>query len=1073
MQIIVLGMHRSGTSAITRLVNMMGAYIGPENLIGQPALDNLKGFWERHDVRTLNDKILKALGGNWCHYVEPDIEKLSDSDLEIFKKLAKTIVFNLDTHRPWVLKDPRLCLLFPFWRTLLEVPICLIVYRPPLDVAFSIKRRNQFPLSVGIALWEFYQRHALMASEGLPRILVRYADLIKDPVMETTRLYTALEDFGARGLRLPSEREIRAFIDSALQHECADIEAYYERLNAQQQELVRRFENGTVLNTSNTTAELSANAHELLVIATDLDTARVDLDTTRADLDTTRADLDTARADLNTARADNLSSIALVLKEKDERNSIELNQLKLTQSNLEDRLHYLEHREVELTRWINALLSSVSWKITAPLRAIVNLANWLTLRKNDVKDAYKKGGTLNIVTHTWSYFSTRLFGTKPVRHPTLQHNSTIIELPNNLQSLPLHLLGNNITPQTVSQVISAQLDIVCFANIEWSARYQRPQHLMSQFAKNGYRVFYIIASKHPPANVNYMIDEVAKNIYEICLHVGFIQNFYDEMMEHQNQFDFLNSLAKLIEDYRIKTALLVVHLPYWTPLALELRNRYGWKILYDCMDEWIDFPNIGKALIEQEEILVRQSNLVTVTASLLYDKWSPVARHCVLIRNAVDYKFFREHCSPNPLLDDMARPIIGYYGALAEWVDFELLSFLAKARPNWNLVLIGDVFVNDIAGLDKMQNVFLLGRRPYTDMPRFLYHFDVCLIPFKLNNVTHAVDPVKFYEFVSAGKPIVSVPLKELKIYDDYIYFANQPEDFLRQIEISLVENDFDSFNKRIELAKQNDWSNRFDTVLSSIDELYKRASFIIVTYNNCNLTHLCVESIFRNTTYPNYEVILVDNASSDDTRNYLRYLSRTSDRIKVILNDKNFGFAKANNQGLKIATGEFLVLLNNDTVVPRGWFDPLLRHLENPTIGLVGPVTNFVGNEAKIDIDYQTLDEMEFFADRYTSTHAGKTFDIMVLAMFCVAMRRNVFEDIGFLDEKFGIGMFEDDDYSNRIREKGLRVVCAEDAFVHHFGQAAFKQLIESGEYQKIWATNQAYYEEKWGKWKPHAHRN
>ncbi|MGB5065058.1 MAG: hypothetical protein WBQ37_15070, partial [Candidatus Competibacter sp.] len=700
MQIIVLGMHRSGTSAITRLVNMMGAYIGPENLIGQPALDNLKGFWERYDVRTLNDDILKMLGGNWNHYVEPNFERLSDSELERFKKLAKTIVFNLDTHRPWVLKDPRLCLLFPFWRTLLEIPICLVVYRPPLDVAFSIKRRDQFPLSVGIALWEFYQRHALVASEGLPRILVRYVDLIKHPVMETTRLYTALEDFGVRGLRLPSEREIRAFIDSTLQHECTDIEAHYERLNVQQQELVRYFENGTVLNTNNIniTAELSANAHELLVIATDLDTTRADLDTTRADLDTTRADLDTARADLDTARADldtaradNLSFIAL--EEKDKRNLIELKQLKLTQSNLEDRLHYLECREVELTRWISALLSSVSWKITAPLRAGANFTNWLVLRKYDVKDAYKKGGILNIVGHAWSYFYTRLFGTTLAKHPILQHNSTIIDLSNDSQSKNSQPLDSNITSQTVSQVISAQLDVVCFANIEWSARYQRPQHLMSQFAKNGYRVFYIIASKHPPANVAYMIDKVAENIYEICLHVGSIQNFYNEMMERQNQFDFLSSLAKLIKDHRIKTALSVVHLPYWTPLALELRDRYGWKILYDCMDEWIDFPNIGKALIEQEEILVRQSDLVTVTASLLYDKWSPVARHCVLIRNAVDYKFFREHCSPNSLLDDMARPIIGYYGALAEWVDFELLSFLAEARPNWNFVLIGDVFV--------------------------------------------------------------------------------------------------------------------------------------------------------------------------------------------------------------------------------------------------------------------------------------------------------------------------------------------------------------------------------------------
>jgi GT2 family glycosyltransferase len=172
------------------------------------------------------------------------------------------------------------------------------------------------------------------------------------------------------------------------------------------------------------------------------------------------------------------------------------------------------------------------------------------------------------------------------------------------------------------------------------------------------------------------------------------------------------------------------------------------------------------------------------------------------------------------------------------------------------------------------------------------------------------------------------------------------------------------------------------------------------------------------------------------------------------------------------VAQGGYLVLLNNDTVVPKGWVEPMLRHLDLPHVGLVGPVTNSVGNEAKIDVAYSSLEQMEDFSDRYTAQHRGRVFDISMLAMFCVAMRREVFEEIGFLDEKFGVGMFEDDDYSRRAQNLGYRTVCAEDAFVHHYGQASFKKLIASGKYQELWDRNHAYFESKWGSWKPHVQR-
>jgi GT2 family glycosyltransferase len=234
----------------------------------------------------------------------------------------------------------------------------------------------------------------------------------------------------------------------------------------------------------------------------------------------------------------------------------------------------------------------------------------------------------------------------------------------------------------------------------------------------------------------------------------------------------------------------------------------------------------------------------------------------------------------------------------------------------------------------------------------------------------------------------------------------------------------------------------------------------------------LCLESIIRNTDYPNYEVIVVDNNSTDGSPAYLRFMASKYPQISIILNPKNNGFARANNQGIERATGEYIILLNNDTVVPPGWLSRLVRHLRAPEVGMVGPVTNFVGNEAKIDVPYQSWAELERFAKEYTWEHDGQVADIHMLAMFCVAFRRETYDAIGPLDEQFGIGMFEDDDYSQRMKSEGYRVICAADSFVHHFGQAAFKKLIETGEYNPLFDENRRRYETKWNvKWIPHKH--
>jgi GT2 family glycosyltransferase len=247
-----------------------------------------------------------------------------------------------------------------------------------------------------------------------------------------------------------------------------------------------------------------------------------------------------------------------------------------------------------------------------------------------------------------------------------------------------------------------------------------------------------------------------------------------------------------------------------------------------------------------------------------------------------------------------------------------------------------------------------------------------------------------------------------------------------------------------------------------------------MVTYNHAVFTRGCMISLLANTPiWPEYEIIVIDNASSDGTVESLESLAKQQPRIRLIQNTSNRGFAPAVNQGLHVARGDVLVVLNNDTLVPPGWLTGLTRHLADPRVGLVGPVTNSAPNEAQVEATYRTYGGFEAFAENRARTCAGVRSAIPMLTMFCVAMRRGTFHSLGSLDERFAVGTFEDDDYSCRAHQADYAVMCAEDVFVHHFGQASFGELVSGGAYAAVLAANRDRFNKKWGiTWEPHHRR-
>jgi GT2 family glycosyltransferase len=257
----------------------------------------------------------------------------------------------------------------------------------------------------------------------------------------------------------------------------------------------------------------------------------------------------------------------------------------------------------------------------------------------------------------------------------------------------------------------------------------------------------------------------------------------------------------------------------------------------------------------------------------------------------------------------------------------------------------------------------------------------------------------------------------------------------------------------------------------SACVNLFPKTSIIVVTYNNLELTKLCLHSIFTNTNYPNYEVVVVDNYSQDDTVKFLNELQVKDNRVKVIFNDQNLGFAAANNQGARVSTGEYLVFLNNDTIVTPGWLGSLMMHLQTG-VGMVGPVTNAIGNEAKIYADYHNLFELKLFAHKRAFKFHKIGFPIRVLALYCCMISAELFKKLGGLDEMFGTGMFEDDDFAMKLQAEGLELRCAEDVFIHHFHGASFNKINEAA-IHKLFNENKLKFETKWGiEWLRHKTR-
>ena len=360
--------------------------------------------------------------------------------------------------------------------------------------------------------------------------------------------------------------------------------------------------------------------------------------------------------------------------------------------------------------------------------------------------------------------------------------------------------------------------IIAFPIITWAFRFQRPQHILRELSKKGYTVIYLSLTMAPKGkkfstlaesltHVNFT--KLEDNIFEAWLHSFDTINIYTDSIADENLHNLSLSIEALLKKFKAKEVTYLVQFPGWSPLVFDLQSKTKGKVVFDCMDDHSGFSTNSADSLKEEHELIKKADLVISSSQLLYDKNIRINQNTIQVKNATEFEHFKQAVKNGKLSYLATKPIIGYYGAISDWFDIDMVEYCATQLCEYNFVMIGSTFGCDISRVETIPNIHFIGEIPYKELPGYFAYFDVCLIPFKIIPLTLATNPVKFYEYLSAGKPVVSTELPQLIPYAAYCYLADNKEEFCSKIVEALNEETGDLSSKRIELAKENSWAKR------------------------------------------------------------------------------------------------------------------------------------------------------------------------------------------------------------------------------------------------------------------------
>ncbi|MGI5911226.1 MAG: glycosyltransferase [Syntrophomonadaceae bacterium] len=373
-------------------------------------------------------------------------------------------------------------------------------------------------------------------------------------------------------------------------------------------------------------------------------------------------------------------------------------------------------------------------------------------------------------------------------------------------------------------------DILCIAGVDFEPLWARTQQLMWRMPDSN-RIIYVEAPisflspfKDPSLWYKWSLwrkglRKIKDNLYLYSPPLLFPGANRWRWVNRLNQWLMAWVLKKVCSTVNFDQPLLLTYLPNTVDLLGKLKEVL---VVYDCVDEHSAFQGFNPRLVKAMEIeLLQKSDLVLVTAQPLYNDKARYAQQIHLLRNAADVKHFRTALDESlPVPDDVKdipSPVLGFIGRIKEWIDLELIHQVAKTRPDWSIIMVGPVEIDaDITPFKGLANVHFTGSRSKEELPGYLKKFDVCLNPFRASELSQAVNPLKFYEYLASGKPIVSTPMPEMDMLNGVVEIGAGRDQFIAAVERALDDTPA-KIQRRLTLAEKNSWENRVQTLSNLI----------------------------------------------------------------------------------------------------------------------------------------------------------------------------------------------------------------------------------------------------------------
>ncbi len=375
-------------------------------------------------------------------------------------------------------------------------------------------------------------------------------------------------------------------------------------------------------------------------------------------------------------------------------------------------------------------------------------------------------------------------------------------------------------------------DYYVWAVIDWHFRFQRPQHLAIELARAQRRVFYISSNLIDEAAPGFRVEPLDSSgrLFQIFLQVKGAPAIYSGLPNSRTREQLAASLSELLVWTGSQRTVSLVQHPFWFETARAVPNG---RLVYDCMDYHEGFGTFAEKTMAREQTLMQNADLVVVSSAWLDENTAPYNPRRALIRNAADYEHFAR--PPKVVFQDpQGRPVIGYYGAIAGWFDVELVEAVARRFAECLVLLVGHDHAGAARKLGGCPNVRFTGEVPYAELPYYLYGFDVCLLPFRISPLTLATNPVKVYEYLSAGRPVVSVDLPEIRQFGDLVQVAGDQKTFLAAVGEALSgPGDSAKITRRRTFAAEQTWAHRGAELMSAIKAIPDPLVSVIVPASN------------------------------------------------------------------------------------------------------------------------------------------------------------------------------------------------------------------------------------------------